>query len=101
MDATAAQLRSAKGVFPPKGRGVHASDAGAGPGEPGSGNWRLAAEDAEEPGPNECAGASRRLGPRRSHWNGHPASDREGRTKPPEIGPTTGSPVQEKRKGDR
>jgi hypothetical protein len=57
VDAAAAQLRIASQFVPTGGSGLHAADAGAGSGQPGGGVWGLAAEDAEEPGPDERARA--------------------------------------------
>src|ERR1700681_2484084 len=100
MDSTIAQLRVVDGLVPAEGSGVHAADLGTGQRKPGGGGRRLVTEDAEEPGPDECASAPGGSGYRRCNGDGHPAGDRRGRAGRPETGETAGPALPQERGGD-
>src|SRR5208283_397980 len=69
-------------------------------GQPGGGGRGLGAADAEKLGPDECAGASRRLGSGRSNGAGHRARHRRRGARCPEVGPITRPALPEERSGD-
>ena len=101
MDPTAAQLRVVDGLVPADRNRSACCGHWCGTREPGGGGRRLVAADAEEPGPDECAGAPGGHEHRWGDGNGHPASDRRGRARPAEVGEIARSALPQERGGDR
>src|ERR1700683_5670499 len=94
-------LRAAEGLLPAGRAGVYPADLRARPEHPGAGASGLEAANAEEFGPDECAGAPGCIRSERHDRDGDSAGHSGRRARCCETGAIAGPALPEKRRGNR